>query len=76
METDARTSFLIGAAWWAVIAAIAYLVFKYLSRLLMPFVLALALAALARPLAKLLSRDTRRVRRGGKTVLVPNKKAE
>ena len=70
MESDARSEFLIGVAWWAVILSIAYLVFKYLAKLLMPFVLALVFAALARPLSKLLSRDTRMVRRGGKTVLV------
>ena len=70
MNGDERKEFLLGAAWWAVIFLIAYLIFKYLARLLMPLVLAFLFAALARPMAKLLSRETRLVRRGGETVLV------
>ena len=52
------------------ILAIAYLVFQYLARLLMPFVLALFTAFLTRPLARFLSRETREVRREGKTMVV------
>lgn|GEM_PF-75626 len=70
LNTGRRAAFLIDAAWWAVILSIAVLFFKYLSRLLMPFVLAVGFAALARPLARWLSRDTRMTRRGGRTVLV------
>ena len=56
--------------WWAVILSIVYLVFKYLARLFMPFVLAFFFASLARPLAKLLSRDTRQLHRDGEIVVV------
>ncbi len=63
METEGksgtRVSFLVNIAYWAVIVAIVYLVFKYLVNLLMPFFLALIFAAVARPVAVFLSREYR-----------------
>ena len=69
MDRQARVGLLIDAAWWILIAAMVYLVFQYLSRLLMPFALALLTAWCTRPLARALSRDTRMVRRHGQMVL-------
>lgn len=70
METEGksgtRVSFLVNIAYWAVIVAIVYLVFKYLVNLLMPFFLALIFAAVARLLAVFLSREYRyQEKRGG-----------
>lgn len=58
----ARSRFLTNIAFWAVIIAIVYFVFKYLINLVMPFFLALIFAALSRPLARVLSRETKTVR--------------
>ena len=58
----ARSRFLTNIAFWAVIIAIVYFVFKYLINLVMPFFLALIFAALSRPLARTLSRETKTVR--------------
>ena len=54
METvDKRRKFIINVAYWAVIAGIAYLVFRYLLNLLLPFVIALLVAWILRPLSRL-----------------------
>ena len=58
-KTESRKRFLLNIAYWAVIVAIVYLVFKYLLNLLMPFFLAAVFAALVRPISKWLSRETR-----------------
>jgi len=69
-----RVQFLIDIAYWAVIIAIIFLVFRYLLNLLMPIFLAFVFAAVARPLAKLLSRETKYVRNDkGEKVLVRRK---
>lgn len=75
MESDSRRTwrvdFLVNTAFWAVIVAIVYFVFKYLLRLLMPFFLALVFAALVRPISHYLSRETRYVKNEkGEKVLV------
>lgn len=75
METDGRRTrrvdFLVNTAFWAVIVAMVYFVFKYLLRLLMPFFLALVFAALVRPISHYLSRETRYVKNEkGEKVLV------
>ncbi len=66
METEntgnSRVSFLVNVAYWAVINAIIYFVFKYLLNLLMPFFLALVFAAVVRPISHFLSRETRYVK--------------
>lgn len=60
MENQAqRKQFLINTAYWAVLLAIVYFVLKYLINLVMPFFLALIIAAIARPLARLISRPVR-----------------
>ncbi len=51
--TDKRRRFIINVAYWAVIAGIAYLIFRYLLNLLLPFVIALLVAWLLRPLGRL-----------------------
>ena len=71
---DPRVVFLIDVAYWAVIVAIIFLVFKYLVQLLMPFFLALVFAALVRPLSHRLSRETKYVKNEkGEKVLVRRK---
>lgn len=71
---DPRIVFLVDIAYWAVIIAIIFLVFKYFIPLLMPFFLALAFAALVRPLSHYLSRDTKYVtNEKGEKVLVRRK---
>lgn len=65
MDSDVRLQrrkkFIIDTAFWAVILAIAYFVFKYLINLVMPLFLAFVLAAAARPFAKFMSRETKDV---------------
>ncbi len=51
--TDKRRRFIINVAYWAIIAGIAYLVLRYLLNLLLPFVIALLVAWLLRPLSRL-----------------------
>lgn len=57
-----RSRFLTNIAFWTVIIAIVYFVFKYLINLIMPFFLALIFAALGRPLARKLSSETKLVK--------------
>ena len=55
MELDKsakRRRFIINVAYWAIIAAIAYLILRYLLNLLLPFVIALLVAWLLRPLCR------------------------
>ena len=78
MDTDSRRTrrvdFLVNTAFWAVIFAIVYFVFKYLLRLLMPFFLALVFAALVRPISHALSRETKYVKNEkGEKMLVRRK---
>ena len=51
--TDKRRKFIINVVYWAVIAGITYLIFRYLLNLLLPFVIALLVAWLLRPLSRL-----------------------
>ena len=51
--TDKRRKFIINVAYWAIIAGITYLIFRYLLNLLLPFVIALLVAWLLRPLSRL-----------------------
>lgn len=52
MDTGKRRQFIINVAYWAIIAAIVYLIFRYLLNLLLPFVIALLVAWLLRPISK------------------------
>ena len=52
MDTQNRRRFIVNVAYWAIIAAIAYLIFRYLLNLLLPFVIALLVAWLLRPVCK------------------------
>lgn len=73
-DRERKLSFLINIAYWAVIVAIIFLVFRYLLKLLMPFFLALVFAALVRPLSHWLSRETKTVRNEkGEKVVVQRK---
>jgi len=56
---DKKRHFLLNVAFWAMILAVVYFVFKYLLNLLMPFFLALIFAAVSRPMARYLSADVR-----------------
>lgn len=47
-----RKNFLINIAFWAVIIALIYLVFKYFIHLIMPFFVALIFAAIMRPVVR------------------------
>lgn len=58
----ARSRFLTNIAFWTVIIAIVFFVFKYFIKLIMPFFIALILAALSRPLTKFLSSGTKTVK--------------
>jgi len=55
-KKDQRVMFLTNIAYWVVILAIVFLVFKYLINLIMPFFLAFIFAAVVRPLSRMLSR--------------------
>lgn len=55
-KKDQRITFLTNIAYWVVILAIVFLVFKYLINLVMPFFLAFIFAAVVRPLSRMLSR--------------------
>jgi len=69
-----RRAFLTNTAFFAVIIAIFYFVLKYLINLVMPFFLALIMAALTRPLTKLLSKETRKKKgKDGTVTEVPRK---
>ena len=73
-ETNPRVHFLINIAYWAVIVAIIFLVFKYLINIMMPIFLAFIFAAIVRPISRALSRETRYVRgKDGNKVLVKRK---
>ena len=52
MDTGKRRQFIINVAYWAIIAAIVYLIFRYLLNLLLPFVIALLVAWFLRPVSK------------------------
>lgn len=70
-ERNPRVDFLVDIAYWVVILAIIYVVFKYLLNLLMPFFLAFVFAAVVRPISKALSRETKYVKNEkGERVLV------
>lgn len=55
-KKDQRIAFLTNIAYWVVILAIVFLIFKYLIDLVMPFFLAFIFAAVVRPLSRMLSR--------------------
>ena len=57
-----RKQFLTNAAYWAVLLAVAYCIFKYLINLVMPFFLALIFAAIARALARFITAKTMKIR--------------
>lgn len=66
-----RLKFLVDLAYWAAIVAIIFFIFKYLLNIVTPLALAFVLAAVVRPLARFLSRETRYVRgENGERVLV------
>ena len=64
METEkiqtCRVRFLTSVAYWVVILALVYFIFKYFLNLVMPFFIALIFAALGRPITLWLSSPTRR----------------
>ena len=67
-----RVSFLTNVAYWAVILALVYFIFKYFLNLVMPFFIGLIIAALARPLARFITRAEKKGRDAeGKEIMVP-----
>ncbi len=61
-EITKRGRFLINLLYWAAILAIVYLCFRYLLKLLMPFVIALLVAWILRPLCRLYKRRDKSLR--------------
>ena len=61
-EITKRRRFLINLLYWAAILAIVYLCFRYLLKLLMPFVIALLVAWILRPLCRLYKRRDKSLR--------------
>ena len=59
-NTDKRRRFLVNLLYWAAILALVYLCFRFLLKLLMPFVIALLVAWILRPLCRLYRRKTNR----------------
>ncbi len=57
---DKRRKFIINIAYWAIIAAIAYVILRYLLNLLLPFVIALLVSWVLRPLCRFFRRRLRR----------------
>ncbi len=55
MNMKNRKNFLVNIAFWAVILALVYVIFKYFIHLIMPFFLALIFAAIMRPVVRLLT---------------------
>lgn len=74
-QQEHRVTFLTNMAYWIVILAIVYFVLKYFLNLVMPLFIALILAALARPIAKFLSAETREKKKPDGTVSVIPRKA-
>ena len=58
-KREQKLNFLTNIAYWVVILAIVFLIFKYLINLVMPFFLAFIFAAVVRPLSRMLSRKER-----------------
>lgn len=73
MKNSKRLSFIITIVYWTLILGLAYLLFKYFINLVMPFVIALVMASLARPIAKWISRTTRKKRLPDGTVTTVTK---
>jgi len=65
-----RVRFITNAAYWLVILAIVYFIFKYFLNLVMPFFIALIVAALSRPITHLICKDTEKVQKEDGTVVV------
>ncbi len=73
-KMESRKRFLLNIAYWVVILAIVYLGLKYLLNLVMPFFLATVFASAVRPIARVLSSDTRWKKNGnGEKVAVKRK---
>ena len=67
-----RVRFLTNTAYWAVIIALVYFIFKYFLNLIMPFFIGLIIAALARPLARFITRSEKKGRDAdGQEIMIP-----
>jgi len=78
MEADSkqkqRVRFITNIAFWIIILALVYVIFKYFINLVMPFFLALIFAALSRPIARWFSKEEKPVKAADGTVTyVPRK---
>ncbi len=78
METEkiqtSRVRFLTSVAYWVVILALVYFIFKYFLNLVMPFFIALIFAALGRPITLWLSSPTRRKKSPDGSIMHVNRK--
>ena len=61
-DTKGKKKFILNIVYWLLVLALFYVALKYFINLIMPFFIAVILAALSRPLAKLLSSPTKKVR--------------
>lgn len=59
VQQKKRVRFITNIAFWIVIFALVYVIFKYFINLVMPFFIALIIAALSRPIARFLSSETK-----------------
>jgi len=60
MDMDKRKTFIINVIYWAIILAIIFLIFKYLLNLVMPFIIALLVAWILRPLSRFYKRKLKK----------------
>lgn len=58
-KIEKKRQFLVNMAFWAVIIALVFLLFRYMINMLLPFFLALLFASVSRPIARFLSSDVR-----------------
>ena len=73
-RTAHQKDFLLKLAYWLVLLGILYVALKYLINIIMPFFLALIFAAVSRPLAKLMSAKTKKVKdKNGTVTEVPRR---
>ena len=72
MDTAGKKKFILNIAYWIIVLALFYVALKYFINLIMPFFIAVILAALSRPLAKLLASPTKKVRTDeGSEMVIP-----
>lgn len=71
MDIERKKKFILNIIYWILVLALFYVALKYFINLIMPFFIAVILAALSRPLAKLLASPNKKIRtsEGGEYVV-------